>query len=552
MNPSEFDASLIEAEATAAVAWLQAQGVTRLVADSRLLALETQEPSRQGQKSQGQGHTAFLAWPGAAVDARQFVPSAFERGAVAALVELEAGSTASVQEGVPAQPSTLAAQHPVRGVKHLKRASGVIASLLYQQPSHALKLIAITGTNGKTSISWWLAQALGALPAPYTERCGLVGTLGIGTPHALHHQGLTTPDPALLQEQLRTFVDQGFGAVALEASSIGLAEGRLNGTRLHTAVFTNFTQDHLDYHGTMQAYWQAKEALFDWRDLKAAVVNTDDPQGLVLQDHLMQRQQGDSTAASLELWSYGTEHHPRLQAIAIEVTERGLTFQVREGDEVVPVQTHLIGRYNVSNLLAVIASLRSLGVPLALSCQACSAITPVPGRLEIVSSARHEPLTVIDYAHTPDALEKVLLALSEISQARGGALWCIFGCGGNRDATKRPIMGAIAHRYSDHVVVTSDNPRDETPCSIIAQILLGIGEDADVQVQVDRAAAIAQTLEQAHCQDVVLIVGKGHENYQEIAGVKHPFSDQVHARMALSRLPSAAPSPKTTQEGSAA
>ncbi len=411
----------------------------------------------------------------------------------------------------------------------LKAASGEIASEFYDKPSKQLNVIAITGTNGKTSSSWWLAQALTALPAPSQQRCAVVGTLGTGWIGSIENNGLTTPDPVLLQKRLRTFIGQGCKAVALEASSIGIAEGRLNGTQIHTAVFTNFTQDHLDYHGTMDAYWQAKASLFDWPNLKAAVINLDDAQGLTLLDRLNDK--------PLDVWTFGIDRQARLQAQNVTTTEQGLAFEVVEklSDRSCvsyTLQTRLVGRYNVSNLLGVIAAMRSLGVPLSLCTLACSQITPVPGRLEVVLKTG-EPLTVIDYAHTPDALEKVLLALREVSDARGGKLWCVFGCGGGRDASKRPVMGATAKRFADLTVITSDNPRDENPNTIVAQILLGTGDDNHIQVQVDRALAIRETIAQAQAKDVIVIAGKGHEDYQEIAGVKTAFSDQAHARAAL-------------------
>ncbi len=491
-----------------AVAWLRASGATQLVTDSRKVL-----PSHHEK-------TAFIAWPGAAVDGRAFIPAALKSGAVAALMEAE-----NAQQALLDMASA-------RAYAGLKAASGDIASEFYGKPSEQLSIVAITGTNGKTSSSWWLAEALAALPAPYTQTCSVVGTLGTGMIGHIENNGLTTPDPVLLQERLKVFMDEGCKVVALEASSIGIAEGRLNGTRIHTAVFTNFTQDHLDYHGTMETYWQAKAALFDWPHLKAAVINIDDAQGLTIVDQLRER----ATGKSIEIWTFGMKHAARLKAHNIIMTTQGLAFDVVEGAETAHLQTSVVGRYNISNLLGVIASMRSLGVPLALCIKACEAITPVPGRLEVVSKVA-EPLTLIDYAHTPDALEKVLLALREMSDARGGMLWCVFGCGGNRDATKRPMMGATAKRFADNVVITSDNPRDEHPSTIVSQILLGIGggegEDSSVQVQVDRALAINETIAQAQASDVIVIAGKGHENYQEIAGVKTTFSDQAHARAAL-------------------
>jgi UDP-N-acetylmuramyl-tripeptide synthetase len=487
------------------IQWLRERGATGLTTDSRRI----------------QAGDAFIAWPGAAVDGRAFIADALKQGAVAALMELE---------NAPQALLDMASKTNVtRAYAGLKAASGRIASEFYGKPSQQLSIVAITGTNGKTSSSWWLAEALSALPAPYTQKCAVVGTLGTGCIGAIENNGLTTPDPVLLQDRLKSFADKGCKAVALEASSIGIVEGRLNGTRIHTAVFTNFTQDHLDYHGTMEAYWQAKAELFEWPHLQTACVNLDDAQGLALLDRLAKK--------TLDIWTFSTEREARITAKNIVMTAQGLAFDVVEDGESHHLQTSLVGRYNVSNLLGVIAAMRSLGISQALSSKACEAITSVPGRLEVVSCAA-QPFTLIDYAHTPDALEKALTALREVASVRGGKLWCVFGCGGNRDASKRPVMGAMAKRFADKVVLTSDNPRGESASTIVSQILLGIGDDKngnDVQVQVDRALAISETIAQANAQDVIVIAGKGHEDYQEIAGVKSPFSDQTHARAALTK-----------------
>lgn len=496
----------MSATVTSAVSWLRARGATQLVTDSRKVR------SAAGEK------TAFIAWPGAAVDGRQFIPEALQNGSVAALMEADT----KVAIGLQAKLDMAC----VRVYSDLKAASGKIASEFYGNPSEQLRIVAITGTNGKTSSSWWLAQALSALPTPYTQKCAVVGTLGTGLIGEIENNGLTTPDPVLLQARLKAFVNKGCKAVSLEASSIGIVEGRLNGTRIHTAVFTNFTQDHLDYHGTMEAYWQAKAQLFEWPQLQAACVNLDDTQGLALLDRL--------AGKPLDIWTFATEREARIVAKNISITAQGLAFEVVEGTESHHLQTSLVGRYNVSNLLGVITAMRSLGISLALSVKACEAITPVLGRLEAVSGSA-QPLTLIDYAHTPDALEKALIALREVATARDGRLWCVFGCGGNRDASKRPVMGAMAKRFADKVVLTSDNPRNESANAIVSQILLGmgVGESEGVQVQVDRGLAIAETIAQTRKNDVIVIAGKGHEDYQEIAGVKSPFSDQAHARAAL-------------------
>jgi len=310
----------------------------------------------------------------------------------------------------------------------------------------------------------------------------------------------------------------------MEASSIGIEELRMTGTVIHTAIFTNFTQDHLDYHGSMAAYWASKRALFSWDGLKAAVVNVDDDKGVELAAEL--------ASTSMDVWTVGVQRDARLVARGVTHLAQGLAFDVVEGAESVRLQSHVIGSYNVSNLLGVIAAMRTVGIPLQSAVQACATLLPVPGRMECVGG-ESAPLVAVDYAHTPDALAQALRALQPVAQARGGKLWCLFGCGGDRDASKRPLMGAVAAAQSEHAVVTSDNPRSEKPEAIVAQILLGMVECPHVDVQVDRAVAIADAIRSADARDVILLAGKGHEETQEVAGVKTPFSDMAHARAAL-------------------
>ena len=486
--------------------WLQARVTGTLRTDSRNL----------------QPGDGFLAWPGAAVDARAHVAAALAAGAAACLVE---------QDGV----DVFGLDDPrVATYAGLKAASGPMASHYFGQPSQALRLLAVTGTNGKTSTAWWLAQALSNLKHPAPVPCGVVGTLGIGIPPDVVSTGLTTPDPVALQAGLAGFVARGVHACAMEASSIGIEEHRLDGTQIHTAVLTNLTQDHLDYHGSMQAYWQAKTRLFAWPGLRAAVINVDDPYGVELAQTLTER----APPEALDVWTVsmqaGADNRARLQAQSVDYSQGGACFQVVEGAQSVPLTTQLLGDYNVSNLLGVIAAMRTLGVPLQDAADACSALTPVPGRMECVH-VPGQPLVAVDYAHTPDALAKALDALQPVAAQRGGQLWCVFGCGGDRDTSKRPLMGAMATGHAQRQMVTSDNPRSEAPDAIISQILLGMTGVPQVMVEPDRAAAIAQVVAQAAAADVVLVAGKGHEDYQEIAGQRLPFSDMAQVRQALAR-----------------
>lgn len=479
----------------AAAAWLRQRGARALASDSRRV--------RPGD--------AFIAWPGQAHDARRFVAPALAAGATACVVEAD-GAAAYAFDG-----------ERVAALRGLKVAAGDVASEFLGTPSERLDVLAVTGTNGKTSTAWWLAQALSLLG----RRCGVVGTLGVGEPNDLRATGLTTPDPVELQTAFRAFADQGFAACAIEASSIGLEQQRLAGTAIKVALFTNFTRDHLDHHRTMEAYWHAKAALFDWPGLQAAVVNVDDEQGAALAERLAGR--------PLDLWTTSAHAAARLAARAVGYRNGGLCFEVsEEGAASAPVQTTLIGEFNVANLLGVIGGLRAVGVTLADAAAACARLSAVPGRMQRIESLATAPEVVVDYAHTPDALEKALAALRPFAQQRGGKLWCVFGCGGDRDATKRPLMGAIAESLADHVVVTSDNPRHEAPAFIISQILAGVVGHDDVDVMEDRARAIRYAVEAAEAADVVLIAGKGHEDYQEIEGLRHPFSDVAVAREWLS------------------
>ena len=500
----------------AALAWFGERGVRALTTDSRRV----------------QRGDAFIAWPGYATDGRQFVGSALAAGASACLVEAEGSDAFAFDDA-----------QRVAALGELKSRTGLLASGFMGRPSERLQVFAVTGTNGKTSTSWWLAQALGALGT----RCGVIGTLGVGEPPSagrastIAFTGLTTPDPITVQAGFRQFADAGFGACAIEATSIGIAEHRLAGAKLDIALFTNFTQDHLDYHETMEAYWDAKARLFAWPDLKAAVLNVDDARGASLAASLR----------GLDVWTYSVQRDARLRAERISYIDAGLGFDVVEGSERAEVRTQLIGDYNVANLLAMIGGLRAAGATLADAARVCTTLTPVPGRMDRVPPVRPElveglrqaqpergsaPEVVVDYSHTPDALEKALAALQPLARERGGALWCVFGCGGNRDAGKRPLMGAIAQRLATHVVITSDNPRLEDPDTIIEQIVAGFDASAAPPIAIEnRAAAIAHAVQHAAANDVILLAGKGHEDYQDIGGVKQPFSDLEQAAAALSQ-----------------
>jgi UDP-N-acetylmuramyl-tripeptide synthetase len=467
-----------------------------------------------------QAGDGFIAWPGAATDGRQYVQAALQSGVAACLVEAE---------GVRAYEF----DHPhVASFKGLKEASGLIAAEYFDQPSQNLDVIAVTGTNGKTSTAWWLAQSIDTLlkrehNAP--DSCGLMGTFGIGTVGQMEPTGLTTPDPVTIQSELARLRDLGSTACVMEASSIGLAEHRIAGVRAKVAVFTNFTQDHLDYHGSMQSYWSAKQMLFNLDGLQAAVINLDDPKGDELAAHCV--------AKGLRVITTSMKRtDASLRATEMAQKADGLVFTIAEGILSQVVRSPSLGEYNILNMLGVVGALRALGVEFGHACSAVTRCTAVPGRMESVELPG-QPLVVVDYAHTSDALEKALKALRPLTFARGGKLWCVFGCGGNRDAGKRPRMAQAALRAADRIIVTSDNPRLEDPNEIVAQMMAGL-EDANCDkwlLELDRAKAIALAIGETDNKDVILIAGKGHEDYQELAGVRYPFSDKKHAFLALTQ-----------------
>ncbi len=508
-----------------AAAWLREQVCGTLTVDSRSVAA-------------GDG---FVAWPGAATDGRRFVSAALAAGAGACLVEAQGAQDFAFDDA------------RIASYAGLKAATGPIAAAYFEQPSEQLDVLAVTGTNGKTSTAWWLAQALTVLHITLQNSehathgpCAQVGTLGIGVPPNVRSTGLTTPDPVRLQQAFRQMVREGTKACAIEASSIGLAEQRLDGTRIRVAILTNFTQDHLDYHGSMQAYWQAKAALFDWPGLQAAVLNVDDVQGALLAQQLSQRiaepANGSAQSPALDVWTVSCTSPARLQALDITHSASGLQFDVAEGSARYRLNTSMVGQYNVSNLLGVLAAMRALGVPLAAAVQACHHISAVPGRMECISEPG-QPMLVVDYAHTPDALDKALGALRPMAQARGGKLWCMLGCGGERDAGKRPLMAAFAEQHADCLVLTSDNPRSEDPRQILQQMQQGLQRPTAAMLEPDRALAITHCVHTAAANDVVLFAGKGHEDYQEVQGVRRPFSDPAHARAALAQRMLAAQAP---------
>ena len=450
---------------------------------------------------------AFFAYPGEGADGRAHIGNAVAQGAAAVIWE---------EERFAWRPEWRVPNAPLRG---LKQQAGRLAHEFYGRPSESLWMCGVTGTNGKTSCSHWIA----ALLNKKNVASRVIGTLGSGIPGALQPMVNTTPDALEIHRLLKEFLSQKAEAVAMEVSSHGLAQGRVNGVAFDCALFTNLSHDHLDYHGSMDAYAQAKARLFDTAGLGAAVLNLDDPVGAQLAKRL--------TARGLRTIGYGLiGPYPEVKEfIAAKPLESGrVQIDSSWGQAVAAINQ--LGRFNVSNAIGVLGCLLARGVPFKEGVDLLAALPPVPGRMERIAD---RPLVVVDYAHTPDAIDKVLQALRPLADERRGRLLAVFGAGGDRDATKRPLMGAVAARLADAVLVTSDNPRSEDPLAIISQITKGI--PGAHEVEPDRARAIERAVRSAASADVVLIAGKGHENYQEVSGKRLPFSDAAVARAALAK-----------------
>ena len=454
----------------------------------------------------------FVAYPGTVLDGRAYIPDAISRGAAAVLWE-RSGFTWDEGWHVPNL-----------GVDNLRGRISEIAGHVYGNPSDSLWVAGVTGTNGKTSVSQWIAAASDALG----RRSAVVGTLGNGLVGERVEAKNTTPDPIVLQRLLSEYLRRGARNVAMEVSSHGLDQGRVAGIKYDCAIFTNLTRDHLDYHVTMEAYAEAKYRLFSARGLRHAVINVDDATGAAFAARLH--------GSGLDVITYGTKDGARLKAGGVRFSEAGVRFRLDGAWGAREVSSGVLGAFNVSNLLAVIGALLAQGIELDDAVRAMADLEPVPGRLERVGGTGM-PLVVVDYAHTPDALEKALAALRP-TVAAGHRLVCVFGCGGDRDPGKRPLMGEAAARLADHVIVTSDNPRSEDPHAIIEQILGGIPRGASphsTESIEDRQVAIFSAVHHARAGDVVLLAGKGHETYQEIAGTRHPFNDREVAGAALAQ-----------------
>lgn len=469
----------------------------------------------------------FLAYAGETSDGRKFIPQAIAAGANAILWD---------PSGFTWNP----AWHiPQLAIDELRSKVGLIASYIYDHPSQKLWVVGITGTNGKTSCSHWYAQAMTNLG----KKTAVIGTLGSGFCEALEKIENTTPDAAVLQRSLAGFVAQGADSVVMEVSSHGLVQGRINGTALSVAVLTNLSRDHLDYHQDMDAYAAAKAELFFWPALKYAIVNMDDVLGVELSRQLSRR--------PVTTMGYGI-HYPHEQLANqfkmvygsnLKFNRHGMAFDIEFEDNHAHLEIGILGKFNASNLLAVIAALLASGIPLSDAVRSLQQIQPIPGRMEKYERA-DQPTVIVDYAHTPDALEKVLCTLRELLRTERtetsttrhpGRLFCVVGCGGDRDKGKRALVGEVATRLADEIIFTSDNPRSEKPVQIINEITAG-ARSANYQVETERSLAIYQAIANAQPGDIVLIAGKGHEKYQEIKGQKIPFSDAEVVQQVMNDL----------------
>jgi UDP-N-acetylmuramoyl-L-alanyl-D-glutamate--2,6-diaminopimelate ligase len=447
----------------------------------------------------------FFALSGTNSDGRKYINDAIVQGAVAVIYDQEGC------EGFHLTGVTV----PMVPIIHLKEKVGVIAARFCDHPSTKMTMIGVTGTNGKTSTSQYIAAAFEMIQ----RRCGVIGTLGYGFPNNLIATSHTTPDALTVQRYLADLYQQGANAVAMEVSSHALSQGRVQGIAFDIGIFTNLTRDHLDYHGNMGNYAAAKRQLFEFPGLRYAIINTDDVFGVEL---------AQSLPGSVAVYGYGTQpdvqnivNIPMVLAQSIHLNSKGISAKITTPWGEGQLRSRLLGRFNVNNLLAVLTALLILEVPLQTALECLAAINTIPGRMQVLGGGKL-PLVVVDYAHTPDALQQVLLALREHTH---GKLWGVFGCGGDRDRGKRPLMGQIAERYSDQLVITDDNPRTEDPERIVADIVNGLLCPWAVEVEHDRGTAIAHVIDCAQAGDVILVAGKGHETYQIIGSENIPFSD---------------------------
>jgi|SRR6185437_1920830 len=471
----------------------------------------------------------FLACHGQGRHGAEFTGEAVARGARAVLYEPSANAREAIEAGLRA--TTAAGRESpdvfVAAVPQLSHKVGLIADRFFGRPSRALTVTGITGTNGKTTCAWLIAQALNHCNRP----AGYMGTIGFGFPGTLAATEHTTADAVSIHRRLAAMRALGAVAVSMEVSSHALHQHRVGGVRFHTAAFTNLTRDHLDYHGTMSAYAEAKARLFVWPGLAVRVINIDDEYGARL---ARQPSEAQLVVTARHMVAPAAPPDAReVRAMRVEAAVSGLLIDVQTSWGAAKLDVPLIGDFNADNALTVLAVLLVADIPLARAAAALGSCRAAPGRMEAFGGRGGAPLAIVDYAHTPDALAKALRAARRHCRGR---LRVVFGCGGDRDPGKRAMMGGIAAELADESVVTDDNPRSEPPEKIVRDILTGIPGGAAARVEHDRALAIRATLAQSGPEDVVLIAGKGHEEYQIYGGERRPFSDQGVARAALEAM----------------
>jgi UDP-N-acetylmuramoyl-L-alanyl-D-glutamate--2,6-diaminopimelate ligase len=483
----------------------------------------------------------FLACRGRSSHGLQFAQQAVARGATAVLFEN------TVEPGQPQPDRQIAARLGsdifVAAVPQLSQHVGTIADRFFGAPSQALTVAGITGTNGKTTCAWLLAQALQRVNRP----AAYMGTLGFGIPPSITATEHTTSDAVSVHRQLAELKSLGAECVCMEVSSHAIDQDRVGAVRFNTAAFTNLTRDHLDYHGTMEAYGAAKARLFEWPSLANRIVNVDDAFGALLADRLAKRLAGGPArplpgplaqkigpqlpAGRLVITTRGVtatvsslRHTEAVRAVRATPEPAGLAIEIESSWGNTGLTVPLIGEFNIDNVLTVLAVLLAWNIPLAQAAAALAQCRAPSGRMELFGGKASLPLAIVDYAHTPDALEKALRAARLHCR---GQLRAVFGCGGDRDAGKRPLMGSVAAELADDIIVTDDNPRTEDPARIVADILAGMASPATALVEHDRARAIQTALRRSAAGDVVLVAGKGHEDYQIYGTVRRAFSDQA-------------------------
>ncbi len=459
----------------------------------------------------------FFALAGSSTHGLRFLKEVIDRGVAVVLWEPDEQFTEDV---IPLNNAAV----PIVAVENLTQKLGVIASRFYGEPSKHLSVVGITGTDGKTSCSLFMMEALNQAGI----KTGVIGTLGYGLPGSMQTATHTTPDAIRVHKLLQEMLAQGSQSVVMETSSHGLDQGRVNGVDFDIAVLTNLTRDHLDYHGDLKSYKQAKEILFNFPNLNYAVLNLDDEFGKQIAKNIDSREK--VLGFAMESVDVDNQDIPVIFCEQLAMRPQGMQLSIIAPWGRAKIETSLLGKFNASNLLATVSVLVASGIGFKQACELASTLKTAPGRMEVFNGRIDRPRVIVDYAHTPSALAQVL---SATRQHAAGKVWCIFGCGGDRDKGKRALMGEVASRLADQVIITNDNPRNEAPDAIVNDILSGLKDRSNVSVEYDRATAIRATIGAADPADLVLVAGKGHETYQLIGDDVKDFSDREFVTLCL-------------------